>query len=213
VDEEGEYRSRDRPEGQLKRRQIVSVSQKSLLDQHDGPDCEENVFTKEQPDIVGRGGISLDRLGGVLVECAVLFFGGCKRHWSDQWANRLRMAGGRVEADRRGDLSVDEVEDQQASGGCLPEAADQGSGALLESVPLEQADHRKHDPDNGNDPVVVERLAEGPNDLDEIHSTQEPGDDRRRGDDEHRIKAKREADNDQRDAEQRPVIGHEPGCP
>ena len=141
-----------------------------LLDEHDRADGEEDVLAEEQADIVGRGGIGLHLSRLVLVEL---------RHAASRPrpAPSARPAGrpsadGRrsSEADRRGDLAEEQIEDQQPAGrrACKPRIT--AARALLQAVALEQADHRQHDPDDGDDPVVVERLAEGGDDLDRVHA-------------------------------------------
>ena len=62
-------------------------------------------------------------------------------------------------------------------------------------------------------PVLVERLAERGEHLHEVHPAEKAGRDRGHGDDQQRIEAEREAEDDQRDAEQRPVIDHSPLLP
>jgi hypothetical protein len=58
---------------------------------------------------------------------------------------------------------------------------DEGGGPLLETVAFEQADDRKHDPDDGDDPIVVERLAKGGDDCDRAHAGEQAGRQRRDG--------------------------------
>jgi hypothetical protein len=132
------------------------------------------------------------------------FLGRGQRHRRDQRPNRLRMAGDRDQAERRTALAEEEVDDEQPPDGRRLDAADHRRRALLEAVALEQADHRQHDPDDGDDPVVVERLAEGGDDLDDVHSGDEAGGDRGRGHHQHRIEPQREAGDDDQDSEEDP---------
>src|SRR4029453_17108700 len=60
---------------------------------------------------------------------------------------------------------------------------------------------------------VVERLAEGRDDLMPVHPGDETCGDRRYRHDQHRVELQREADDDQRDADQRPIVDHDPSLP
>jgi hypothetical protein len=77
---------------------------------------------------------------------------------------------------------------------------------LLEAVALEQADDRKDDPGDGDEAAVVERLAELGDHFDGVEPGEQPGRDRGDRNHHHRIEAKREAEDDDQDSEEREVV-------
>ena len=71
------------------------------------------------------------------------------------------MAGDRGQAEAGGDLAEEQIDDEQPPGRWPPSSRGSGrGGALLQPVAFEQADHRQHDPDDRDEAIVVERLAE-----------------------------------------------------
>jgi hypothetical protein len=208
MDQEGDDRGRDRPDRQLERRQLIAVGRQGLLDQDDRADRDEDVLAEEQADIVGGSRIALHLFGGFLLELAMLLLGRGQRHRRDQRPHRLGMAGNRREAERSRHLPEEQVDDQQAADRRRPDPGHHRCRALLQSVALEQPDDGKHDPDDSDDPIVVERLAEGGDHLGEPHAAEQTGGQRRHGNDEHRIEPKQETDDDDQDARKREILLH-----
>ena len=75
--------------------------------------------------------------------------------------------------------------------------------ALLEPRPLEQSDHRQHEPHDGHVTTLDECMAELRNDIEGRLSTGDPGSQAGHGHHEQWVKPKREPDDDDQDADQR----------
>src|SRR6185503_9248829 len=120
----------------------------------------------------------------------------------------LRVARDRGQAERREQLAEAEIDDQQSSGGRPANARDQRARPLLQAVALEQADDWQHDPGDRDVAIFVEAMPERREHLQDVHPAQQAGGDRRGRHDQQRIEPEREAEDDQEDAEQRPVVDH-----
>ena len=97
----------------------------------------------------------------------MLLFGRRKRHRRDQGRTVCGCPATVVRPSAAVTWRIREIEDQQPPGGRAFMRADQRPRLLLQAEALEQADDRQHDPDDRDDAILVERLAEGRDDLDE----------------------------------------------
>src|SRR3546814_8354213 len=96
-------------------------------------------------------------------------------HRRDDRADGLGVPRDRGQAERGRHLAEEEIDEQQPPGCRGLEFADEGASALLEAIALEKADDGKQYPDDADIAVLVERLAEGGDDGDEIEPGGEAG--------------------------------------
>src|SRR5579864_5358656 len=88
VDKEREDRAGDRPDRELKWRQLNAEAGHRALDQEDRGNSKKNILAEKQADIVRRSRDRLDVLDRLLVELAVLLFGCRECHWRDERTHR-----------------------------------------------------------------------------------------------------------------------------
>src|SRR5690242_5436029 len=138
----------------------------------------------------------------------MIFLGGGKRHRGDERANGLRVTCDGGESQRRQNLSKAHVDEEQPADRRALHALDQRAGLLLQPVALEEPNDRQHDVEHGDVAVLVEAVAERREHLQERHPAEQAGNDRRGGNHQQWIESQREPDDDQGNAEQRPVVDH-----
>ena len=132
-------------------------------------------------------------------------------HWRDERPHHLRMTAQRYEAERRRGLSQGKVNEQHASGRGGFDAADHVTGAFLEPRALGEPNNRQGQPHDGDVATVHERLAEGGDDGRQRLPACEPCGDTGQSDHQQRIEAKRKAEDDDQNADerqQRGGVGH-----
>lgn len=112
------------------------------------------------------------------------------------------------EAERGGDLPNGEVDGEYARCRRGGNTGNHGACAFLEAGALEQADHRQHEPDDGDVAAFGECLAECRHDFDWAEATGESSGQAGNGDDEQRIQSRREADDDDDDADEGEHVGN-----
>src|SRR3954465_5767443 len=123
------------------------------------------------------------------------------------------MTRHRRQAECGENLADCEIDDQQPAGRGTANSTDESPRLLLQTVSLQQPDDRQDDPDDRDISVVVESVSEGGEHLQERHMAEEPGDVSCDCNDQQRIEPQSEADDNQCDPEQRPVIDHSPHSP
>ena len=168
MDQESGNGGRDRPDRQVQRLQADAILLQQSLDQQDRSDGEENILTEEQADIVGRGGPGLHLLAPVIVEISGLRLRrrfGDRRH---QRAHGLSVTRDRCEAYRRQPLAQQHIAGEKLPHCRAAHLGDEAARALLQAIGFEQANDRQHDPDDADIARVVERLAEGGEDGEQV---------------------------------------------
>ena len=193
------YGGGHRPQRQLRRRDRYSVLLQKTADQQDRADGDEDVLAEEERDVVDRGGIGADKIAGFLVERGVAL-GRRFRHRRDDGAHHLNGSAKRGEAERRSDLADGEIEDEDAARAGALQLADERAGALADAAALQEADHRQHQPSDGDEAIGDKRFAQHGDNHERREACRKAGHQSRERHHQERIDPQGEAQNDDGDA-------------